>query len=718
METQKVNTVDAILSSLKFEAIHFRHQEVVEAHSKTFKWILEVYQPRDMPEVHFLDWLQRKNGIYWISGKAGSGKSTLMKYLCDQERTMNALQQWAGDDRVVVASHYFWNAGHTLQKSQQGLLQTLLFEIFCQCPDLAFQISPSRWRSKRTLQSLQWTRVELIQTLIALKNQKFDSAAGSMRFCFFIDGLDEYEGDHQEICDILRDLASGDHIKICVSSRPWPVFQSALGTDVSNMLALQELTRNDIQVFVQDKLGADHRYIALRQQEDFHIDLAKEVTDNAQGVFLWVSLVVKELLDSIQNCDTISDLQRRLQHIPTSLEEYFRRMFDGLNPFYQKQASQIFLLLMEDGYLPLLALSVLEHEDPDYCIKAPIKPIATKDSRGLASSLRARLHGRCKDLIEVVHPPDSPIHSMAVTFIHRTVVDFLRDDSVHQKLETASGPGFDTLTTICRGLLIFLKQHADRYDYPERNYTFRHGVLKVLSSARSIENRQGTTEPALLFELERTATTWSQNPNYFSRFINCALLPRLAYEGSKPGERWQGFACAAAASGFLQFVIHLVEADPSLTESTAGGWLLCGAAYHIVHYFGNADLVSYLLQRGVSPNEEPFETSEGEAQSVWQFFLFNILYVRYSFESDPPVLGKLKSGSLKVAKLLIEAGAEPRSIIYHAKLYPYNDKRFSTEEALAQVFGPTDVDLLMEAFSDRRSAQKGAVQSEDKPRTK
>lgn len=44
----------------------------------------------------FLHWLSFGNGIFHISGKLGSGKSTLMKFLCEHERTIAELQKWAG----------------------------------------------------------------------------------------------------------------------------------------------------------------------------------------------------------------------------------------------------------------------------------------------------------------------------------------------------------------------------------------------------------------------------------------------------------------------------------------------------------------------------------------------------------------------------------------------------------------------------------------------
>jgi hypothetical protein len=42
------------------------------------------------------NWLSSGNGIFHIAGKLGSGKSTLMKLLCNHPQTRVALQKWAG----------------------------------------------------------------------------------------------------------------------------------------------------------------------------------------------------------------------------------------------------------------------------------------------------------------------------------------------------------------------------------------------------------------------------------------------------------------------------------------------------------------------------------------------------------------------------------------------------------------------------------------------
>ena len=77
----------------------------------------------------------------------------------------------------------------------------------------------------------------------------------SDKFCLFIDGLDEFKGDVDELLDIIKDISNSPNIKFCLSSRPWNVFEDALGKNDESKLYLEDLTRNDIQRFVFDKLG-------------------------------------------------------------------------------------------------------------------------------------------------------------------------------------------------------------------------------------------------------------------------------------------------------------------------------------------------------------------------------------------------------------------------------------------------------------------------------
>ncbi|KAM5386272.1 hypothetical protein ACJA88_002422 [Fusarium oxysporum] len=129
-EAQRVKRQHSLLKSLLFHTIKQRHNAIPERHQDTFKWVFE----RDTHQ--FCEWLESESGFFWVKGKAGSGKSTLMKYLAAHSQTKSLLQVWGKGQRVVTASHFFWNAGTSMQKSISGLFQTILYQVIKTCPQL------------------------------------------------------------------------------------------------------------------------------------------------------------------------------------------------------------------------------------------------------------------------------------------------------------------------------------------------------------------------------------------------------------------------------------------------------------------------------------------------------------------------------------------------------------------------------------------------------
>lgn len=54
----------------------------------------------------FISWLQSdKDKIFWIRGKPGSGKSTLMKFVIDNDNTRRLLDRWRPGTKIL--SHFF-----------------------------------------------------------------------------------------------------------------------------------------------------------------------------------------------------------------------------------------------------------------------------------------------------------------------------------------------------------------------------------------------------------------------------------------------------------------------------------------------------------------------------------------------------------------------------------------------------------------------------------
>ena len=153
-------------------------------------------------------------------------------------------------------------------------------------------------------------------------------------FCFFVDVLDEYGGNYAEIVHIIKDLTAASYIKICLSSRPWNVFLNALPNKHQQLL-LEEQTKANIQLFMDETLDEDERYLRLAREDSRCKDFTKQIVSNAQGVFLWIRLVFNEILRGLGNDDDVRDLQRRLQYLPSNLEAYYQHKFDSTDEFYR-----------------------------------------------------------------------------------------------------------------------------------------------------------------------------------------------------------------------------------------------------------------------------------------------------------------------------------------------------------------------------------------------
>ena len=99
----KSTTEYHILDSLSNMGMTARYEKIADAHAKTFEWIFQDYTYAWGSHYGdtFTEWLSRGNGIFWVTGKAGSGKSTLMKFLSHHRLTSKALKHWSGTKKLV-----------------------------------------------------------------------------------------------------------------------------------------------------------------------------------------------------------------------------------------------------------------------------------------------------------------------------------------------------------------------------------------------------------------------------------------------------------------------------------------------------------------------------------------------------------------------------------------------------------------------------------------
>jgi hypothetical protein len=486
---------------------------------------------------NYAQWLREGEGIYWINGKAGSGKSTLMRYIVEDLRTRRMLEQWADHENLITTHFFFWKSGAIDQASQLGLLRSLLFEILSEVPSKIASVFPEEWKDtlkivraggkRRAIQKRNQLKRWTLKTIKKGFKILFGHHIGKV--CLFIDGLDEYEGDPIDTIELFRSITSSN-VKICLSSRPWVVFENAFKENPK--LKVQDLTRDDIRRYVDDKLHNDPRMQELYLLEpEESPKLILEIVRKADGVFLWVLLVTRSLLSGLNNSDQISDLQKRLKLLPSEIEDLYKYMLTQIEPIYFEEGSRIFQLMATaythegNGKRNLCAIGVsfAEEPDPSLVFKYQDDLLSEVEVQERVRRIDHRLRICCAGILELSSSDTKEmlqeLGNMRVEYIHRTARDFFDMPETRAKiLKATENTGFEPHVALFRSNILLLKTCAlttslqwgwDCGAFPE--YT--------MELARTIESTTGQSSIELLDELDRLAVLRWQTSRFRKNMI-------------------------------------------------------------------------------------------------------------------------------------------------------------------------------------------------------
>ena len=385
--------------------------------------------------------------VFWINGKPGSGKSTLMKFAMRDERTRDLLTtalrscenlpetrpEW------IILGFFFHDRGSHIQKSIEGMLQGVLHQLLSQLPNLlpfVYTIYEDLVKEQRKPNPI-WTFDSLSAAWVAVTKQR----KVPLSACIFLDALDEHEGDNHQLSKFIYELISSAdwfmvRIKICVASRTWNVFGEHFGT--CPQFAIHEYTSGDIRAYTStrlsapmSRLGEEARLVLLPKVQR----LSSQVTTKAHGVFIWVRIVVDELVKGIRDGTAISLLEKNVSKMPEELGDLYQHTLQRIDTDYTQEA---YIMLQ----ITLCSLSPLPIEVFMKCVSfSRWRKVHKASEEEMTRQLMSRSGGLLElvatelandsdtshEVLDIEDKTDSPGTAFAVQFIHQTVKNFVAE---------------------------------------------------------------------------------------------------------------------------------------------------------------------------------------------------------------------------------------------------------------------------------------------------
>ncbi|CZR62711.1 uncharacterized protein PAC_12608 [Phialocephala subalpina] len=551
----------------------------------------------------FLSWLESGSGIFYLSGKPGSGKSTMMKFVTREKRTAEVLKTWTAGKQLVFASFFFWSSGLSMQRSIEGLYRGLLWETLKACPELMPTVFPRMWNHSpdhlmASMSDMEFSIGELEEALLKLTNAMCDLSGH--RVCFFIDGLDEFEGDHWKLAKILKEWASSPGVKICVSSRPYSDFENSFTTGPEACLRLQAHTYQDMLQAAKSEFESDERLSRFSPGDHDYMLLIKSAVEKSNGVFLWLRLAIRHLLRGIGNQYSVSQLAEIIQSMPEDVSDMFQNMLDKLlarpdrvrvaitllclsDPTLQKRCHQyvVYFSVMDDVLDGIIAMDELTTRPPGerYSPGQIEQRIHTTESR---------LKGRCEDFVDVLDSPTKkkplPLHRY-IEFVHRDLRDFLVQDHVVDKLYKTAGWGPPKLAGLYRYVSVVLLRMVP-------SLVGSSGLVdSLIDEFYDSETTSAEELELLLGVITLNAFTGAQEVSSTKRYCTILALREDLHNQNverkvrcitpgpaNPLSFGMSFISAAAFYRHNEFVLRLTTQNPFMLGLNAGSNLLLSAS--------------------------------------------------------------------------------------------------------------------------------------------
>ncbi|KAJ5635238.1 ankyrin 2-3/unc44 [Penicillium longicatenatum] len=504
----------------------------------------------------YQQWRQNDdNGILWIKGIPGSGKSVMAASIIDQLRKEEVPVLYFFFRQIIDANH-----------QPVAVLRDWLCQILTYSP--ALQLKLMETKEDRSLDSLSLDDL--------WKDLKFALASISKVYCV-TDALDEMDQGNDDFLHALVNFSQWRpaSVKVLITSRPVVTVENPLRKFSIPSIRLEErLVDVDISAYVQYRLRSSPILPEYREL------IEKAIPGRANGLFLYAKLSMDAFLEPG------ADARNVLDALPADLSV----MYDDLLREHAKRSNiteDLQLLVLQFviyATRPLRLLQIAEMVNTVYVQSEDQSLKTTKDL----------VRATCGPLLEIL--PDE-----TVSVIHHSFTEFLKGfthpvDSSFSYPVLRSGLTNQRLAITC---LDYLKA-IDRYDN-NPYYLQRETIKEIKVRYPFLEYAAGSwdvhTRRAVLAGVDMSLY-YEALDNFFAK--DHILESLLSFTHGNV-ERGISPLHIAASSGLAQYSAHLFQkGDAGVEAKTLSGKTPIWLAVESNH----AETVRVLLEFGADPDGE------------------------------------------------------------------------------------------------------------------
>ncbi|PLB46320.1 hypothetical protein P170DRAFT_429441 [Aspergillus steynii IBT 23096] len=271
----------------------------------------------------FRAWTDQKNPVLWVSGNPGSGKSFLSENIISFLQEMHP--QGVNHPSRTSIGYFFFKDSNPETRSFHRALRDLAYQIYQNDPLYQKYILQNCHSSQdvKTIQSAWRT--------LFLNYFTGTTAAESSVFLVF-DGVDEtFQEDRQTFLELLSDLRRADprsmKIHVVLVGRPeiFDDLADALDESLPTIHVDWRKNSRDIAHYVETSIKKSR--VLSRAPKALREEIEETLTQNAQGMFVWVDLMLRELSKKTR----ASGIQEALTKAPRGLDQMLCHVLENFS---------------------------------------------------------------------------------------------------------------------------------------------------------------------------------------------------------------------------------------------------------------------------------------------------------------------------------------------------------------------------------------------------